>query len=225
MRKNLILYIVLIGLPFCVEAQWKDYMIGVKGDTLNRIDKQNRKQGAWIQRFEQVRGEPGYEEEGVYENDRKTGTWRKFNLQGDLFAIENYRWGFKDGISQYFDIMGNIVREESWRGFNPEQAYDTLDVEDVDRPGNYKTVVIKNEGSSLKHGTWKFFDNQSGMIQRTEFYLLGTLQTGGVVQADKKMAQDSVGTKTKTKPKEVLEFEKANAGKKKVKVRDGSTGN
>jgi hypothetical protein len=207
-----------------VEAQWKDYIIGVKGDTLNRVDKQNRKQGAWIQRFEQVRGEPGYEEEGVYENDRKTGTWRKFNLQGDLFAIENYRWGFKDGVSQYFDIMGNIVREESWRGFNPEQAYDTLDVEDVDHPGNYKSVVIKNEGSSLKHGTWKFFDNQSGMIQRTEFYLLGTLQTGGVVQADKKMSQDSVGSKAKTKPKEVLEFEKSNAGKKKIKVRDGNTG-
>ncbi|MFL5787364.1 MAG: hypothetical protein ACJ748_04885, partial [Flavisolibacter sp.] len=40
---------------------------------------------------------------------------------------------------------------------------------------------------------------------------------------------DGAGTdkevkKTVAKPKEVLEFEKKNSGKKKIKVRDGSTG-
>lgn len=224
MRTIFLLCAFLVFVQVELSAQWKNYIIGVKGDTLNRVDLKDLKQGPWIQRFENVRGEPGFEEEGEYLDDRKTGTWRKFNLQGDLYAIENYKWGYKDGLSQYFDIMGNVVREESWRGFNPNQAYDTIEVEDVDKPGNYKTVVIKNEGSSLKHGTWKFYDNQTGFIQKTEFYLLGKLQTNGDALAQKPMSKDSVAPKTKAKPKEVLEFEKANAGKKKVKVRDGNTG-
>lgn len=207
------------------DAQWKDFIIGVKGDTLNRVDKQNRKQGPWIQRFDNVRGEPGFEEEGVYENDRKEGIWRKYNLQGDLYALENYRWGYKDGMSQYFDIMGNPHREESWRAFDPEKLYDTIEVEDIDKPGNFKSVVIKNEGSSLKHGTWKYYDTQTGFIKKTEFYRLGQLQQNDPNAVGKAATTDSVSTtKTKSKPKEVLEFEKKNAGKKNMKVRDGSTG-
>jgi len=38
------------------------------------------------------------------------------------------------------------------------------------------------------------------------------------------VASSSTTEKKVAKPKEVLEFEKQNAGKKKIKVRDGSTG-
>jgi hypothetical protein len=65
-------------------SQYKSYIIGVKGDTLNIVDKQDKKQGKWVIRHESVRGEPGFEEEGEYKNDRKEGIWRKFNLTGDL---------------------------------------------------------------------------------------------------------------------------------------------
>lgn len=204
-----------------VSAQTPSYIIGVKGDTLNRVDKAGKKQGKWINRFESVRGEPGYEEEGEYKDDRKEGAWRKYNLMGDLFAIENYRWGFKDGESKYFNISGNLTREESWRAFNPDKLYDTLDVEDPDHPGTYQEVVVKNEGSSVKHGTWRYYDSD-GFITKTEFWRLG--------QADKSLdpptlAKDTLSrtaNRKDVKPKEVLEFEKKNAGKKKVKVRDGT---
>jgi hypothetical protein len=206
-------------------AQWKNYVIGVKGDTLNRVDKLDRKQGPWVVKYDNLRGEPGYEEEGEYRDDKKEGAWRRYNLQGDLFAIENYRWGYKDGASQYFDITGSPTREESWRAMDPEKKYDTLDIEDVSNPGNYKKVIVKNEGASFKHGVWKFYDNSTGFITKTEFYILGQLQKDLADAGDKKQNDSSsTTTKPKAKPKEVLEFEKKNAGKKKIKVRDGSTG-
>jgi hypothetical protein len=215
----ILLICVLMSLG--ASAQLKEYKIGVKGDTLNGIDKNGRKQGKWINRYDEVRGEPGYEEEGVYIGDRKEGTWRKFTLMGDQFAIENYHWGFKDGPSQYFNLNGDLLKEESWRAFNPDKAYDTIDVEDVMHPDHYDKVIIKNEGSSLKHGVWKYYDPSAGFITKTEFWVLGKLEQNDSKAPAKKNSSDSASVKVK--PKEVLDFEKKNAGKKKIKVRDGST--
>ena len=218
-------WILILSLFISAEsfAQWKDYVIGVKGDTLNRVDSEGKKQGPWFHRYETIRGERGFEEEGEYEQDRKEGRWRKYSLMGDLLAIENYRWGFLDGQSQYFNMSGNIVREESWRAFNPDKLYDTVDVEDVMSPGNFNQVIIKNEGSSVKHGTWQYYDQASGLINKSEFYLLGKLEKGNDPLT---LSRDTLSSSAKKiqKPKEVLDFEKKNSGKKKVRVRDGSVG-
>ena len=107
-------------------AQWKDFTIGPKGDTLDCTDKQDKKQGKWVNHFDEVRGEPGYEEEGLYKDNRKEGTWRLYNLQGDLVGVEFYKWGNKDGVCQYFGINGSLKKEESWRALNPDRAYDTV---------------------------------------------------------------------------------------------------
>lgn len=216
-----LLFLFLLFLSAQSNAQLKDYKIGVKGDTLNKIDVAGMRQGKWVERFETLRGEPGFEEEGIYADGRKEGAWRKYTLMGDLIAIENYRWGNKDGISRYFNGLGELLREESWRAINPEKLYDTLDVENVDNPGNYRTVIVKNEGAGVKHGTWKFYDPARGTIIRTENYVVGKLETGKDPVAA--VVDTAPENKTKTKPKEVLEFEKKNAGKKKIKVRDGST--
>jgi antitoxin component YwqK of YwqJK toxin-antitoxin module len=212
---------LFISLP--AAAQLKDYIIGVKGDTLNRIDMQGRKQGPWVHRYETIRGERGFEEEGEYTDDRKEGIWRKYSLMGDLTAIENYRWGFLDGKSQYFNTAGMVFREESWRAFNPDKLYDTIDVEDVLLPGSFQQVIVKNEGASVKHGTWNYFDPGSGLIVKTETFTLGKIEKNNNPAS---LGSDtlSMSTKKVAKPKEVLEFEKKNAGKKKVKVRDGSVG-
>jgi len=222
-------WIFIIGclLSLSGYSQLKDYTIGPKGDTLNGADQQGKKQGKWVIRYDQVRGEPGFEEEGEYKNDRKEGTWRKYTLMGDLFGIENYRWGFKDGPSQYFNLNGELVKEESWRAFNPDKLYDTVDVEDPEHPDQFNKVIIKNEGSSLKNGTFKYYNAATGSVVKTEFWRLGQLQDGSnpAGGAAAKKASDSTATQTKAKPREVLDFEKKNAGRKKVKVRDGSTGN
>ena len=215
-------WIIIFCLLFSINGygQWKSYLIGVKGDTLNRVDNKGAKQGPWVIRYDEVRGEPGYEEEGLFNNDRKEGVWRRYSLIGDLLAVENYRWGYRDGVSQYFNGLGELVREESWKALNPNKVYDTLDVEDVDHPGSYKTVIVKNEGAGLRHGPWKYYEPATGFVSKTEIYTLGALEG----KKKETVAVAASPATKKEKPKEVLDFEKKNAGKKKIKVKDGSTG-
>jgi hypothetical protein len=52
---------------------WIDYQLTANGDTINRVDQLKRKQGPWVIRLEEVRGEPGYEEEGFFRYDKKEG--------------------------------------------------------------------------------------------------------------------------------------------------------
>jgi hypothetical protein len=199
-------------------SQWKDYAIGPKGDTLNCLDNKDRKQGKWVNHFDEVRGEPGYEEEGVYKNSRKEGPWRLYNLMGDLIGLEVYKWGNKDGVCQYFNNSGMLLKEEGWRALNPDKQYDTLQVEDIDHLNQYKTVIVKNEGVAIKDGAWKFYDPITGMIVRTETYTIGKLEA----PKSSATASSAAGaSKANVKPKEVLDFEKK-TGKKKVKVQDGS---
>ena len=213
---------VLFNVP--VFSQYKSFIIGVKGDTLNRVDNAGLQQGPWVIKVAPLRGEPGYDEEGYFKDGKKDGTWRKYTTQGDLYAIENYRFGNKNGKCSYFNVFG-IVREESWKSIDPENPYDTVDVPDLHSDVVYRRVV-KVDASTVKHGTWNYYDPQTGMITKTEEYILDKL-----VKSDKNKVQYSFDssfasidtTKTRVKPKEVLEYEKKNQ-KKKIKVRDGATG-
>jgi hypothetical protein len=214
-------WITFILLFFSVNAfsQWKDYKLTANGDTLNRIDVIGRKQGPWVNRFETVRGEPGFEEEGWYVHNRKDGEWRLFSLMGDLVGVEFYKWGLKDSVCTYYNKHGELRLEQRWKAINPDKAYDTLLIEDADKFDTYRTVIVKNVGASLRHGAWKYYDSETGELTRTENYTLGELNK------NKAPTTTTVAKKEVTKPKEVLDFEKKNAGKKKVRYRDGSAGN
>jgi hypothetical protein len=224
--KFLILPLLIIS--FHSYAQCKTYKISAKGDTINCVDQKNLRQGKWVERFETLRGEPGLEEEGIYKDGKKEGIWRKYTLMGDLLAVERYRWGNKDGKSQYYNIAG-LIREESWKAVNPENPYDTIDVYDLYDDRKVSRQVVKIEGSAVKHGTWKYYEGGTGSILKTETYFLDKKedpnqkflagQNGDQVSDTTKTAKAAV----KPKPKEVADFEKKNAGKKKVKYIDGKT--
>ncbi len=201
-------------------AQNGSFIIGVKGDTLNRIDFKSMKQGKWVIRTDEVRGEPGNEQEGEFKNNRKENIWRIYSLQGDLTGLEFYHWGNKDGTCQYFNASGSLIREESWRALNPDKLYDTLEIEDIDHLNEYKTVIVKNEGVAIRHGQWKFYDPASGMINKIQTYTMGKLETP---KPEDLNDSTKLAAKKMVKPKEVQDFEKKNAGKKKVRVRDGAT--
>lgn len=200
-----------------------------RGEMLNCTDKNNKKQGKWIERTEPLRGNAGFEEEGQYINDRREGLWRKYNLQGDVLAMENYKWGLLNGNCQYFTVDG-IEHEESWRALDPDKEYDTIDVPDLYVPDVYKKVIIKNEGYSLKHGKWIFYDPRTGFIVKTQSYIMDSLENPLAVFGIKdKSVNDSTAADRKkkalaAKTPEIIEWEKKNAGKKKVKIRDGKTG-
>ena len=200
-------------------SQMKSYIIGANGDTLNMVDSKDLKQGKWVIHRDELRGEPGYEEEGMYKDGRKEGVWRLYNLEGDLIGVENYKWGNKDGVNQYFIKTGELLREESWKALNPDKLYDTIVVEDLDHLDQYKSVVVKNEGVGLRHGTWKYYDPSTGAIWKTENYTLGKLEASKQPIKNNPLTDS---TKAVAKPKEVKDFEKKYSGKKKVKVVDGS---
>ncbi len=135
-----------------------------------------KKQYEWINRVESVRGEPGYEEEGEYQNDRKEGEWRIFNLMGDLIGIEHYKWGNKDGTAQYFSIHGNLRMEQSWKALNPDKQYDTIQVEDVDKLESFHEVIVKNDGASLKHWRMeKIYDPETGALLKNRKLCAGKI--------------------------------------------------
>ncbi|PWT72687.1 MAG: hypothetical protein C5B59_15120 [Bacteroidetes bacterium] len=218
-----LLFLIFCLVSFQAFSQSNTYIIGVKGDTLNRVDKKGLKQGKWVNHVDEIREEPGYEEEGVYVDGRKEGGWRIYNLSGDLIGLENYRWGNKDGLCQYFNPSGALVREEGWRAMNPDKQYDTLEIEDIDHLDTYHTVIVKNEGVAIKHGQWKYYDPSTGFIVRTQTYTLGKLENA---KSGSSASKDTSATATKSlvKPKEVQDYEKKNAGKKKIRVRDGTVG-
>jgi hypothetical protein len=231
--------LILIALFISVDSfgQWKHFIIGVRGDTLNRVDMSGKKQGPWVLHAEALRGEPGYDEQGYFVDDKKDGKWVRFSLMGDKLAEEFYRWGSLDGKSRYYTRTGGLLREESWRAIEPGRKFDTVDVVDVNDPSKVvDRVIIKVEGQTMKHGTWTYYDPEWGSILKTEEYWIDQLKTNDKVAGagdddlkpidftGTKAATDSVGSKLVTKPQAVLEFEKKNSKKKKIKVRDGSTG-
>ena len=230
------LFLILLSMAGLGHAQCKTFRLSSSGDTLNCTDMGGMKQGRWIVQVAALRGQPAYEDEGVFINDKKEGVWRRFNLMGDPLAVETYKWGNKNGISRYFNLTG-MEREESWYATNPDKQFDTIDVPDPKDPNKYEMVVVKNTGTSRKHGTWKYYYPLTGALVRTEKYVLDELQEPGTenttrnftkvtatdTTAGKGKTAAAVPEKDKPKPKEVLEYEKKNSGKK-VKVRDGRTG-
>lgn len=227
------LFLILLLISINGFSQWKSYIISVRGDTLNRIDLNGKKQGPWSIHVDDLRGERGYEEEGYFENDKKEGTWRRYSLEGDKIAEENYRWGNKDGKCTYYTYTGGLLRVESWKAVNPDNPMDTVNVYDVKDPTKVvDRVVVKLTGFTLKHGLWTYYDPYEGTVESTERYWLDKLVTDDneddelkpIGISTSKNKSDTAGIKKVAKPQVVLDYEKKNAGKKKVKTRDGQTG-
>ena len=205
-----------------VVAQCKSFFIGINGDTLNCINYKNKKDGKWINSVAELRGEPGYEEEGLYIEGKKEGLWKKFTLEGDKLAEEYYRWGVKDGPCKYF--KGNdevLIKEESWMALDPARIGEKIRVPDPADPKGRKYIIktITDDGVALRNGEWKYYDYETKRIIRTEMYYMDSM----VVPEVKKEApiKDKNKPKTTEKPKAVLDFEKSKKGKKNKYV-DGS---
>ena len=215
--KFLILYFLLSG--YNAYPQYKSFELTASHDTINRVDKKDLRQGKWIINVPELRGEPAYIETGSYINGKKEGTWKMYDNTEDLLAVEQYKYGGKDGIQQYFTRFGALVREESWRGYNPDAPYDTIAVYGTGSNEIISFKVVKAEQYSVKHGEWKYYEASTGRLLRTEHY-----DRGAPVKEAPATASTDDGPKKIKKPIEVLEFEKLNSRKKKVKLREGATG-
>lgn len=239
------LLIAVLFISITSDAQWKSYSFTPRRDTINRVDMKGRKQGAWVEHVAALRGEEAYDEQGFYENDKKEGTWKRFSPEGDLLAVEGYYLGMKTGKCKYYLYTGELEREESWRAIDPKNPYDTIDIVDVNEPSKVlRKEIVKIEPMSYKHGTWTYYDTENGTIKSTEEWVMNKRKEDVVVtdnnNDDLAPIDVSKGSNNKSKansntaqtdekkqvakPQQVLDFEKKNSGKKKIKVRDGSTG-
>ncbi len=203
-------------------AQLKSFILSPNGDTLNKIDKKGLKQGRWVIRTEPLRGEDGFEDEGVFKDDKKEGVWRHYTLKGDPIGFETFLHGGKDGKQQYYTALGEIIREESWKGFNPDAPYDTIPIYGTGSGEIIDYKIVKAEPYSIKQGTWKFYESFTGRLYKTEEWDRNNLVVPKPAQQN--TATSSAATKKKIVPKtpEMIEWEKKNKGKKKV-IRSGET--
>ncbi|MEO7522484.1 MAG: hypothetical protein ABIT58_00240 [Ferruginibacter sp.] len=201
-------------------AQYKDYKIGPKGDTINAITKDGLKTGKWVMKTSELRGNPGFEEEGMYKKNEKDGLWRKYNMQGDLLAVENFVLGGKDGLQQYYNYLGDLETEEMWKGYNPDSPYDTIAVYGTGSGEIIDYKIVKAEPYSVKDGEWKFYEPGSGRLLRTEQWQRNNLVNPAAARANQAAY---VKPKKVEKTDAMIEWERKNRGKKNA-VRDGHTG-
>ncbi len=229
MRCVLLLFILFSAPAF---SQCKTYVLDAKHDTLNCTDYQNLKQGKWNIHAEALRGEPGYSEEGYYADGNKEGVWARYNLIGDVIAIENYKWGERNGISEYYTMEG-LLRKESWKVIDPKSIYDTVDVYSLNNGDKIKQRLMKAETFSVRQGTWEYYNPSTSGIIKTEEYFMDELidprkkikpADAGNANSDSLAVAKTDSTLTVQKPLEVLKYEKKNSKKKKIKVREGHTG-
>ncbi|MEO7264166.1 MAG: hypothetical protein ABIW38_04600 [Ferruginibacter sp.] len=205
-----------------INAQYKQFSISAKGDTINGINQKDEKQGKWVIKVAELRGEPGYEEEGLYKKGLKHGVWRKYNPEGDIIAVENYKNGGKDGLQQYFTYLGDLVLEENWKGYDPDAPYDTIAVYGTGSGEIIDYKIVKAEQYSVKNGEWKFYEPGTGRLIKTEQWERNNLVLPGSDKSSSLAVKDASAKKPE-KTAQMLEWEKKNKGKKKV-VRDGRTG-
>lgn len=191
----------------------------------NQTDAEGLKQGHWHIIVPEKYGEEGYQEDGYFKDGKKEGVWYNLSTMGDTLAIEQYKFGNKNGVSRYYDLEG-LIRKESWLAHNPKQEYDTIEVYDINDPNKIELKRVKIEGTTVKHGTWVYYYPGGKMIKRKEEYVLGNLKSDAPLanKTTKTVVSDTTTTKKKIIPKEVLQYEKDNSGKKKIKVRTGNTG-
>lgn len=164
-----ILSIVLISGYLSVNAQSAKIP---EGD-INKKDNKGRPDGMWLVSAPARMGEPGFMEFGNYEHGSKAGLWYKLDGEGQLSAIETFRNNILDGEVKYYE-NGRLTCIGYYRGLNPQYPFDTFFVID---PETHKEVrrIIPTERSTLRHGTWRFYDADNGRLLREEDYQVDEL--------------------------------------------------
>ncbi len=192
--------------------------ISENGDTLNKINAKGKKIGKWVIDVPELRGEPGYVEEGEFVNGEKDGVWRKYSTVGDLIGLEYYILGGKAGVQKYFDYLGRLERVENWRAYNPDAPYDTIPIYGTGNGEIVSFKIVKSQPYSVKDGKWKYYNPETGALVKTENWDRNVL----ILPDEPQKSVANEKPKKIDKTPEMLEWEKKNRGKKGA-LRDGQT--
>ncbi len=172
MKNQIILYSLLfIFCPSLLLAQeWKSYEISKKGDTINKIDQDNLRQGKWYEVQASAYGNEGFYAVGYYADNKKYGTWRSYTTTGIIMVEENYKNGYRHGKIKYYD-NGYLVCSGQYLALNTKQPFDTIMVDNPDTDIAEPRVISTALGS-VKHGFWVFYKIPSFEIDKVREYQL-----------------------------------------------------
>jgi antitoxin component YwqK of YwqJK toxin-antitoxin module len=148
-------------------AQSKD------GKEINQTDAQGKPNGLWYTSKPAMRGEPSEAIFGSYDHGQKMGLWYVSDGIGNLVSIETFKLGVRDGEAKYFE-NGHLTCIGHFRGLNPKVALDTVLVVDP-ITADEKLVSVPTERGSVRHGSWRFYDELSGRLVREEYYQIDEL--------------------------------------------------
>lgn len=142
-------------------------------EKLNQYDSRGMKDGLWLNRMPERKGEAGYNEFGNYYKGEKTGLWYKMDGEGDLMAIENYKRDYYDGQVKYF-TNGQLSVVGMYHALNPDVVVDTIMVTEP-VTGMQELVAVKADRGTVRHGTWRFYDQRTGRLEKVEEYQVDNL--------------------------------------------------
>jgi len=150
-----------------------------KGDTINRRDANNLRQGEWVS-FDQSRN---VEERGNFADNKKAGIWKGFYPSGKIKHEITYAKNRPDGYARFYYENGKISEEGIWRinkwvgdykyfHENGNLAYDWKYNETGKRTGEQKYYY--SDGSLMIKGDWND-GKKRGVL--TEFYQDGSIKS------------------------------------------------
>ena len=102
---------LLIGLLLICNSLLAQSSLVYKGDTINRVDAKNFKQGMWIT-FDSSK--TNKVEEGTYLNNQKNGTWNSFYPNGKVKNSITYDRGMPKGKASFYFEDGKLWEEGTW---------------------------------------------------------------------------------------------------------------
>ncbi|MBK6835888.1 MAG: hypothetical protein IPG89_17120 [Bacteroidetes bacterium] len=119
--KQLILIFTLVvgfGNLFAQQNKLKDYDVFL-GDTINKIDANNQKQGRWVYFGRDKKGLKNkvlkynqITEEGYFLNDKKNGVWKTYHIKTNKSKSEViFVNGVCEGKAKFFNEKGKLIKE------------------------------------------------------------------------------------------------------------------
>lgn len=184
-----------------------------KGDTINRVDANNKKQGHWIF-FDASKTQKT--EEGNFKNSRRNAVWKKYYSSGKPKHEITYVNGKPNGYAKFYYENGNISEEGDWRQNkwvgnykyyfeSGNMAYDWNYNAEGNRQGVQK--YFHENGNVMIEGDWtdgkesgvlkEYFEN--GSLKSEKNFADGVMEVSSVKHYEQKVVTKPIVTSTGNK--------------------------
>ncbi len=204
MKKLLFTLSILYSFSY-LEAQSQELY---KGDTINKIDIDGRKQGKWVLMGKHKPGTcyapEAKVEEGKYQDNRKKDVWIEYFCNGNMRNKLTFTSGKPDGYAQMFHENGKISEEGNWKNNRWVGNY-KLYYEN----GQVQHEFVFNPNGKREGAQTYYFENGQKAIEGNftngkEAGLIKEYFENGDIKAEKNFADGNVGEIKEFEPKKPM---------------------